>query len=115
MCFTAKELFKLDQLSGVLTTKATFDYESTKYYLITVRAFDVISPTISSKATLNVTIDDVNDSAPKFERAKYSTVMFETSQYEDSPRTSHIVRKLVSILYIKYLNKLFYSFRILKQ
>lgn len=64
-------LFVIDNLSGELSTNATFDYEIRNRYLLEVKAEDGGNPPLTSNVNLTVYIKSVDESDPKFERSRY--------------------------------------------
>eukprot|EP00079_Xenopus_tropicalis_P032103 XP_017945874.1 PREDICTED: protocadherin-16 [Xenopus tropicalis] len=63
--------FQLHPSSGALTVVRTLDRETTEGYNLTVVAMDHGSPRLSSTQTLSVSLLDVNDEAPSFEKPQY--------------------------------------------
>ncbi|KAJ8342522.1 hypothetical protein SKAU_G00324500 [Synaphobranchus kaupii] len=64
--------FHLDSSSGVLSTARPLDRESSSSYMLTVVAQDRGTNPLSSTATVEVTVLDVNDNSPRFESASYT-------------------------------------------
>ncbi|XP_036379751.1 protocadherin-16-like [Megalops cyprinoides] len=64
--------FHLDSSSGVLSTSRPLDRESRHSYTLTVVAQDQGAPPLSSTATVEVSVLDVNDNSPRFERNSYT-------------------------------------------
>ncbi|KAJ8404690.1 hypothetical protein AAFF_G00335530 [Aldrovandia affinis] len=64
--------FRLDRSSGVLSTSRPLDRERKGRYALTVVAQDRGSPALSSTATVEVTVLDVNDNSPRFESPGYT-------------------------------------------
>ncbi|XP_021103523.1 protocadherin-23 isoform X2 [Heterocephalus glaber] len=60
------EAFQIDALSGVLTTSALLDHESTKSYSLITQATDKGKPRLSATATVRIQVTDINDNAPAF-------------------------------------------------
>ena len=58
--------FKIDQHSGEITAKKTFDREFISDYTIIVVAKDGGEPVLSSSASVSIEIEDENDNAPVF-------------------------------------------------
>lgn len=70
--------FRLDSKSGVITTQHTFDRDEPireKEVYITVRATDNGYPKLDDVCTFKVTIEDVNDNPPVFDKVKYDERM----------------------------------------
>ncbi|XP_073341439.1 protocadherin-16-like [Pagrus major] len=64
--------FRLDRHSGVLSTSRPLDREKRPGYTLTVTAQDQGQPPLSSTATVEVTIMDINDHSPQFESSSYT-------------------------------------------
>ncbi|KAM7412774.1 hypothetical protein PAMA_020247 [Pampus argenteus] len=64
--------FHLDRQSGALSTSRPLDREKTAGYTLTVIAQDQGHPSLSSTATVEVTVLDINDHSPKFQRSTYT-------------------------------------------
>eukprot|EP00063_Salmo_salar_P095100 XP_014069935.1 PREDICTED: protocadherin-16-like [Salmo salar] len=64
--------FRVDRKSGVLSTSRPLDRERRARYSLTVTALDGGSPALSSTATVEVTLLDVNDHSPQFTSPSYT-------------------------------------------
>lgn len=64
--------FRLDRESGVLYTSRPLDREKKAGYTLTVIAQDQGQPPLSSTATVEVTILDINDHSPQFQSSSYT-------------------------------------------
>lgn len=64
--------FRLDRQSGVLSTSRPLDREKRGGYTLTVVAQDQGSPPLSSSATVEVTVMDINDHSPQFQSSSYT-------------------------------------------
>lgn len=62
----------MDRKSGVLSTSRPLDRERRARYSLTVTALDGGSPALSSTATVEVTLLDVNDHSPQFTSPSYT-------------------------------------------
>ena len=70
--------FAIGSESGVLTTRVTFDFEtSPSPMLVIVLATDGGSPPLSSEAQVIVTLTDVNEFAPQFEASQFTVNLSE--------------------------------------
>ncbi|XP_006884558.1 PREDICTED: protocadherin-23 [Elephantulus edwardii] len=58
--------FQIDGLSGVITTNAILDYESTSSYSLIVQATDKGMPQLSATSIVKIQVTDINDNAPVF-------------------------------------------------
>jgi hypothetical protein len=73
---TEKTAIAVDPTTGVMTAEITFDYEKQQNYDVVVRVCDRGSPTVTSLCAeddviIRVTVVDVNDERPMFERTGY--------------------------------------------
>ncbi|KAK5929634.1 hypothetical protein CgunFtcFv8_010853 [Champsocephalus gunnari] len=64
--------FRLDRQSGVLSTSRPLDRENRAGYTLTVTAQDQGHPSLSSTATVEVTVMDINDHSPQFQSSSYT-------------------------------------------
>uniref|UniRef100_A0A3P8SRX2 Protocadherin-16 n=1 Tax=Amphiprion percula TaxID=161767 RepID=A0A3P8SRX2_AMPPE len=64
--------FHLDRQSGVLSTSRPLDREKRGGYTLTVIAHDQGQPSLSSTATVEVTVLDINDHSPQFQSSSYT-------------------------------------------
>lgn len=67
-------------ISGIVRTSQIIDYEETKQLEFTVVAYDTGVPQLSTSAKVSVTIINVNDEDPKFEKKSYNATVEENSQ-----------------------------------
>ncbi|XP_078800590.1 protocadherin-23-like isoform X2 [Oryzias latipes] len=72
-------LIRIDPQSGLVTTAAALDRESQEELWFLVVAADGGEPTLSSTATVSVTLEDVNDNEPVFQQQLYSVSIPEHS------------------------------------
>jgi hypothetical protein len=63
--------FQIDQTQGVIRTLKALDRETKAVYQLTVLATDRGKPSRQSSVLVTVTLDDVKDSKPKFEKKRY--------------------------------------------
>uniref|UniRef100_A0A8C5TI15 FAT atypical cadherin 4 n=1 Tax=Malurus cyaneus samueli TaxID=2593467 RepID=A0A8C5TI15_9PASS len=68
---TLRQMFRLDPVSGKLSTISQLDREEQSHFSLQVLATDLGSPPLSSIARVNVTILDVNDNSPVFYPVQY--------------------------------------------
>ncbi|KAL9851842.1 LOW QUALITY PROTEIN: protocadherin Fat 4 [Geothlypis trichas] len=66
-----RQMFRLDPVSGKLSTISQLDREEQSHFSLQVLATDLGSPPLSSVARVNVTILDVNDNSPVFYPIQY--------------------------------------------
>lgn len=64
--------FLLDRQTGVLSTSRPLDREKRAGYTLTITAQDQGHPPLSSTATVEVTVMDVNDHSPVFQSSSYT-------------------------------------------
>lgn len=75
--------FFINPDSGTITTTHTFDRDEPiheKFVFVTVQATDNGLPPLDDVCTFNVTIEDINDNAPAFNKARYDESMSENAQ-----------------------------------
>uniref|UniRef100_A0A8C3SY76 FAT atypical cadherin 4 n=1 Tax=Chelydra serpentina TaxID=8475 RepID=A0A8C3SY76_CHESE len=66
-----RRVFRLDPVSGKLSTISQLDREEQDHYSLQVLATDLGSPPLSSVARVNVSLLDVNDNSPVFYPVQY--------------------------------------------
>uniref|UniRef100_A0A3B4CZQ3 Protocadherin Fat 4 n=1 Tax=Pygocentrus nattereri TaxID=42514 RepID=A0A3B4CZQ3_PYGNA len=66
-----QELFRLDAVTGRISTATELDREDQGSYLLYVKATDAGSPPLHSVAKVNVTLKDINDNRPVFYPVQY--------------------------------------------
>ena len=64
-------LIEIDSVTGTLTSALRFDREELAGFSVQVVGYDGGVPSLSSTATISVTITDVNDNAPVFTEARF--------------------------------------------
>lgn len=72
-------------IAGIVRTSQVIDYEETKQLEFTVVAYDSGVPQLSTAAKVIVTVINVNDQDPKFEKELYNA-----SVKENSPPGTHV-------------------------
>ncbi|KAI2656785.1 Protocadherin Fat 1 [Labeo rohita] len=72
------ESFTIDAKTGAVRTLVTLDREMTDVYSLTVRAVDVGSR--FCQTSVFITVDDVNDNAPKFTSDQHQISIFQNTQ-----------------------------------
>ncbi|XP_017260678.1 protocadherin Fat 1a isoform X3 [Kryptolebias marmoratus] len=82
--------FTLDPLRGELKVARQLDRERTSGYTVVVVASDNGVPPLSSSATINIDISDVNDNPPLFSQANYSLII-----QENRPKGTSILQLTV--------------------
>eukprot|EP00118_Oscarella_pearsei_P019174 m.202185 g.202185 ORF g.202185 m.202185 type:complete len:4095 (+) comp39606_c0_seq6:120-12404(+) len=76
--------FSLDDKSGVIKTTTTLNADVKKEYTFGVKVTDKGAPSLSSTATVTVTVQDVNDNDPTFNKTRYVTNVVENAA-KDTP------------------------------
>ena len=71
--------FEIDSETGLVTTTRPLDRERVDSYLLFIQAVDGGLPSLSTNATVNVTVLDVNDNAPIFFQPIYELVILENA------------------------------------
>ncbi|XP_064481266.1 protein dachsous-like [Ornithodoros turicata] len=74
---TYSQWFRIDAVTGLLTTRTHIDCETNPVPRVTVVATDGGEPPLSSSATVVVTISDVNDNEPIFDQSFYNITVSE--------------------------------------
>jgi len=72
--------FAIEPHSGLVSVAAAIDYERSRAFFITIQARDAGSPPLTNRATVNITVVDVNDNAPVFSQLSYSAAVSESSE-----------------------------------
>jgi len=60
--------FRINPKSGVIVVAGEIDHETAKDYFLTIQAQDGGEPPLSNHATVNITVQDLNDNSPVFSR-----------------------------------------------
>uniref|UniRef100_A0A669BZ23 Protocadherin Fat 4 n=1 Tax=Oreochromis niloticus TaxID=8128 RepID=A0A669BZ23_ORENI len=68
---SVQELFRLDVVSGRLSTAVELDREDQASYLLHIQAADAGSPPLHSVGKVNITLWDINDNRPVFYPVQY--------------------------------------------
>lgn len=68
---SGRGLFDINSLSGMLSTNASFDYETRRFYSLLIKAVDAGSPPQDNTVNLTVFIKSVDESEPTFEKSSY--------------------------------------------
>ncbi|XP_035670182.1 protocadherin Fat 4-like, partial [Branchiostoma floridae] len=71
-------VFSIDNTTGQITTVGQLDREATAEYNITVEATDMGSPPRNTTAMVTVSVENVNDSPPKFSNSTFEVYIGET-------------------------------------
>uniref|UniRef100_A0A0K0EWQ0 Flamingo-like protein FMI-1 (inferred by orthology to a C. elegans protein) n=1 Tax=Strongyloides venezuelensis TaxID=75913 RepID=A0A0K0EWQ0_STRVS len=69
--FVKMDKFRLDRTSGTLRINQKLDRETVETFILPVIAKDRGSPQKTSKTTVTIKLEDVNDNAPQFEKSSY--------------------------------------------
>jgi protocadherin Fat 1/2/3 len=73
-------IFTIEPHSGLVSVAAGIDYERSRAFFLTVQARDGGEPPLTNRATVNITVLDVNDNAPVFGQMSYSAAVSESSE-----------------------------------
>ncbi|KAG7461989.1 hypothetical protein MATL_G00197140 [Megalops atlanticus] len=68
---SVQDLFRLDSISGRLSTATELDREDQGSYLLYVQAKDMGTPPLHSVGKVNITLKDINDNRPVFYPVQY--------------------------------------------
>ncbi|CAB0007597.1 unnamed protein product [Nesidiocoris tenuis] len=85
-----KVKFKIDPDAGIITTRHTFDRDEPareKEVYVTVRATDNGKPQLDDVCTIKITIEDINDNSPVFDKVNY-----QESVPQDLPQDREVMR-----------------------
>ena len=88
----ANNEFEIDSESGDLRVVAPLNRETTEQYAIEIDVVEDTSPPVFSRALVNVTIADINDNPPTFERSSIHIDMSECIPLDGTP--IHTVRSI---------------------
>jgi protocadherin Fat 1/2/3 len=73
-------IFSIDPHSGLVSVAGAIDYERSRAFFLTIQARDGGSVPLTNRATVNITVMDVNDNAPLFSQLSYSAAVSESSE-----------------------------------
>jgi protocadherin Fat 1/2/3 len=76
--------FRVNPKSGVIVVAGEIDHEISKDYFLTIQAQDGGEPPLSNHATVNITVQDLNDNSPVFGRPSYSALINEAAEMGDT-------------------------------
>ncbi|KAG7263204.1 hypothetical protein CRUP_028136 [Coryphaenoides rupestris] len=76
---THSDWFSIDSLTGIITTATALDFESEPKPSVLVVATDSGRPPLSSTATVDIVLQDINDNSPVFSRTFYNTSIKENT------------------------------------
>lgn len=87
------QAFRVDSRTGVITTRALLDRETTEVYTLIVQASDLASPTSarrSSSASVVVHVLDDNDNYPQFTERTYTVPVNEDINWAENPVVARV-------------------------
>uniref|UniRef100_A0A3B4YB73 Cadherin domain-containing protein n=1 Tax=Seriola lalandi dorsalis TaxID=1841481 RepID=A0A3B4YB73_SERLL len=84
---SVQELFRLDAMSGRLSTAMELDREDQASYLLHIQAADAGSPPLHSVGKVNITLKDINDNRPVFYPVMYGGAVW-TREIEGKKKKS---------------------------
>ncbi|XP_075606136.1 protocadherin Fat 4 [Balearica regulorum gibbericeps] len=71
--------FHVGELSGNITTLQPLDYESHSQYMFILKAFNPEEPYLQDTANITVTVEDVNEEGPVFDKPSYYRILLDNS------------------------------------
>ncbi|KAM6367546.1 protocadherin Fat 4-like [Alca torda] len=71
--------FRVGELSGNITTLQPLDYESRSQYTFILKAFNPGEPHLQDTANITVTVEDVNEDGPIFDKPSYYRILLDNS------------------------------------
>ncbi|XP_030347049.1 protocadherin Fat 4-like [Strigops habroptila] len=71
--------FLVGELSGNITTLLPLDYESRSEYTFLLKAFNPGEPDLQDTANITVTVEDVNEEGPVFDKPSYHQILLDNS------------------------------------
>lgn len=78
------EAFKIHPAKGIISVNGSLDRETIAGYTLTVTATDNGDTPRSDKATVVITVTDINDNAPQFQDEPYSADVLESAEIGDT-------------------------------
>ena len=75
--------FRINPKSGVIIADKSLDYERATEYFLTIQAQDGGDPPLSNYATINITVNDINDNKPIFNAPSYAATMKEDARMHE--------------------------------
>ena len=69
--------FEIDPSTGLVSVASSLDYDEVSLFVLTIEAADLGSPSLTSFATVNATIEDINNHNPEFDSPVYEFPIFE--------------------------------------
>ena len=75
----ARGTFAIDSLTGVVTLTRPLDFNEQSFYSLLVEATDGASMPLSSVVVVNVTVEDINNHVPVFDRRTYQVSLLENA------------------------------------
>ena len=76
---SSSQYFAVDETTGKITTRVSFDREKQAFYTLHVFARDKGVPTLSDEVYAVILIVDTNDHAPSFEKSEYRVKVLENA------------------------------------
>ena len=78
-----KEEFSVDPVTGIVTSRISFDYEQTDLVELKIRAKNPNDPSLFAETVLKVSIDGENEFFPKFRQPVFQFAVSESAQIGD--------------------------------
>ena len=66
-------VFAIDPIAGIVTTISSLDREATSFYSLSITATDGGSSPLSDTATVEITVNDINDNSPVWSKTLVSS------------------------------------------
>ena len=106
--------FDIDSQSGQIRLQSPLDFESKQVHRIVIEAEDFGQPRLRSQIKLDISVQDVNDNAPTFDKAEYSFSLAEShvagtpvltihAEDKDSGKNGRLTYSITSNPYIDIL------------
>ena len=76
------------------------DHETAKNYFLTIQAQDGGDPPLSNRATVNITVLDVNDNRPMFSQVSYNAMINEAATENEQVGINNFFRAMLCLLAI---------------
>ena len=74
------------------------DHETAKNYFLTIQAQDGGDPPLSNRATVNITVLDVNDNRPMFSQVSYNAMINEAATENEQVGMNKLFRAMFCLL-----------------
>ena len=82
----SQQYFRINNATGLVSSKGPVDREVNQYFMLTVIAHDLGNVSLSSQAIVNITVSDINDNPPVLNSSSYTV-----SISEEEPKDVRVV------------------------